>query len=189
MSFDKYERYEISNVPEGLQISHWQALPRLGLGVIVLVILAACFLTDPYHGHNRIWAGLGVIVLALVALFGIKIESWIISDSAIRYRDGLWTKERLFACLPGIKFISRVEVVPCDAEGTPPAFRYVVHLVGQGEIEIGDGFRFREQPTMARFLEYLQVSSAIEVTDLQSGPQDPNTPGRRPSIASDHRID
>ena len=35
MSFDKYERYEINNVPEGLQVSHWQALPSLGPGVIV----------------------------------------------------------------------------------------------------------------------------------------------------------
>jgi hypothetical protein len=155
MSFDKFERYEISNEPAGLRISHWQALPRLGLGVIVLVIVAACFLTDPYQGHSRIWAGLGVVVLALVALFGVKVESWIISDGAIRYKNGLWNKELLFECPPGTNFITRVEVAPCDAEGTPPAFRHVVHLIGPGEIEIGDGFRFRERSTMVRFLESL----------------------------------
>jgi hypothetical protein len=189
MSGGKYERYELSNVPEGLLVSHWQALPRLGLGVIVLVMLAACFLTDPYHGHNRIWAGLGVAVLALVALFGVKVESWIISDSAIRYKNGLWNKELLFECSPGANFDTRVEVVPCDAEGTPPVFRHVVHLIGPGEIEIGDGFRFRERSTMDRFLESIREFSAIETTDLQSRPQDPDTTRQRPSIASDRRID
>jgi hypothetical protein len=63
MVADRYERYAISHVPEGLQISLWQALPSLGFGVIALVILTACFLTDPYAGHVRIWAGLGVVAL------------------------------------------------------------------------------------------------------------------------------
>ena len=30
MVADRYERYAISHVPEGLQISLWQALPSLG---------------------------------------------------------------------------------------------------------------------------------------------------------------
>jgi hypothetical protein len=189
MTADRYERYEISNVPEGMQISHWQTLPILGPGLIVLVILAACFLTDPYYGHNRIWAGLGVVALALVALFGVKVETWIISDGAIWYKNGLWHKPALFQCPPGINFIAREEFVPCDSEGTQPAFPHVLHLIGPDEIEIGGGFGFRERSTMVRFLEALCESSPIEQTDLPSRQQEPDAVGQRPSIESDFRTD
>ena len=181
MSLDKFERYEISNVPEGLQVSHWQALPSLGPGVIVLVILAACFLTDPYHGHNRIWAGLGVAALGFVALFGVKVERWIISDHAIRYKNGLWNMELLVECSPGTSFIVRAEVVSADQEGTPPTFPHVVHLIGPGEIEIGDGLRFRERSTMVRFLESLRESSAIEVLVPKSRMEEPDTVEQPPT--------
>ena len=51
----KYERYEVSYVPEGLHIFAWQALPNLGCGVIALVLLAACFATDtPQIGVSSI---------------------------------------------------------------------------------------------------------------------------------------
>ena len=106
--------------------------------------------------------------LAFVALFGVKVESWIISDCVIRYKNGLWKKERLFESSPGTAFIVRPEVIPCDSEGTPPTFPYVVHLIGPGEIEIGCGFRFRERTTMIGFLESLRESSAIAVTDPKS---------------------
>ena len=56
MVADKYERYEVSYVPEGLHIFAWQALPNLGCGVIALVLLAACFATDtPQIGVSSIW--------------------------------------------------------------------------------------------------------------------------------------
>jgi hypothetical protein len=169
MVTDKCERYAIAHVPEGLQISLWQALPRLGFGVIVLVILTACFLTDPYQGHGRIWAGLGVVALALVALFGVRVESWIISDCAIRYKRSLWSGELLSEHSPGGPLIVWVEHVPCDREGTQPPFPHVVHLMGPSKIEIGNGFEFRERSTLARFLKILDEVAPIEVTDLQSG--------------------
>jgi hypothetical protein len=95
MVADKYERYAIAHVPEGLQISLWQALPSLGFGLIALVILMACFLTDPYQSHGRIWTGLGVVALALVALFGVRRNATTIpsrgpSDRAGRARNRRW---------------------------------------------------------------------------------------------------
>src|SRR5580693_6723131 len=108
MVADRYERYAISHVPEGLQISLWQALPSLGFGVIALVILTACFLTDPYPGHVRVWTGLGVVALALVALFGVRVETWIISDCAIRYKGSLWHEEISFESSPGAPLVLRI---------------------------------------------------------------------------------
>lgn len=165
MTFDKFERYELTNVPEGLQISYWQALPSLGIGVVALVLLAACFLTDPYHGHNRIWAGLGVATLAFVAVFGVKVETWIISDRAIRYKNGLWNKEQLWELSSGDRPIAHVEFILGDSEGTTPSFPHVVHLLGPGRTEIGDGFRFRDRSNMLGFVESLQELSVIERTD------------------------
>jgi hypothetical protein len=75
MVADKYERYAIAHVPEGLQISLWQALPSLGFGLIALVILMACFLTDPYQSHGRIWAGLGVVARAIAPRYVI-CDNW-----------------------------------------------------------------------------------------------------------------
>jgi hypothetical protein len=168
MVTDKCERYAIAHVPEGLQISLWQALPTLGFGVIALVLLTACFLTDPYQGHGRIWAGLGVVALALVALFGVRVESWIISDCAIRYKRSLWSEELLSEHSPGVPLIVWVEHVPRDGEGTQPPFPHVVHLMGSSKIEIGDGLQFRETSTLVRFLKILDEVSPIEVTDLES---------------------
>ncbi len=167
MFADKYERYEISTVPEGLQISLWQALPSLGFGVIALVILTACFMTDPYQGHGRIWAGLGMVALALVALFGVKVESWIISDSAIRYKSSLWSKELSFERFTGTPLIMRVELVPSDPEGTERTFLHVVHLVGPGGIKFSDGFRFRTRTNLDRFLETLRDVAPLEVEELR----------------------
>ena len=179
MVADKYERYAISHVPEGLQISLWQALPSLGFGVIVLVILTACFLTDPYQGHGRIWAGLGVVALALVALFGVRVESWIISDCAIRYKRSLWSEELLSEHSPGGPLIVWVEHVPCDGEGTQPPFPHVVHLIGPGEV--GDGFRFRTSTNLDRFLKTLREVLPIAVTEFQAGTEDADETGKPPS--------
>jgi hypothetical protein len=189
MVADKYERYAISHVPEGLQISLWQALPSLGFGVIALVILTACFLTDPYPGHVRVWTGLGVVALALVALFGVRVETWIISDCAIRYKSSLWKEELLSERSPGTLLIVRVEHIPCDSEGTQPPFAHVVHLMGPGEIEIGDGFRFREQSTLVRFLQMLDEVSPIDVTDQQSEKDYENKPETPLAGTSDRWVD
>jgi hypothetical protein len=189
MTVEQYERYEITHVPEGLQISHWQALPSLGIGVIALVLLAACFLTDPYQGHNRFWAGLGVVVLALVALFGVKVESWILSDCAIRYKSGLWNKERLLELSPGMSLTARAEFVPCDSDGIEPAFPHVMHLVSPGGIELGDGFRFRERATVDRFLQTLRRAAPIETTAVRSEAENPHEPDRASARASDRRAD
>ena len=147
MVVDKCERYAMSHVPEGLQISLWQALPSIGFGVIVLVILTACFLTDPYQGHERIWAGLVVVALALVALFGVRLETWIISDGAIRYKSSLWHEEISFESSPGAPLVLRIEIVPCDPDGTEPPFSSRrPHDWARGT-EFGDGFRvFRRAP-------------------------------------------
>ena len=166
MFADKYERYEIAHVPEGLQISLWQALPSLGFGVIALVILAACFATDPYQGHGRIWAGLGVIALALVVLFGVRLENWIISDSTIRYKRSLWNKELLVQRSSEEPLVLRVERVACDPEGTLPPFPHVVHLVAPSGIEVGDAFRFRDRPTLDRFLQALHDVAPIDVEEV-----------------------
>jgi hypothetical protein len=181
MVADKHERYAISHVPEGLQVSLWQALPSLGFGVIALVILMACFLTDPYQGHSRTWAGLGVVALALVALFGVRIESWIISDSAIRYKSSIWSEEVLSERSPGTLLVVRVEHIPCDSEGTPPPFPHVVHLLGPGGLEIGDGFRFRTTTNLDRFLETLREVLPIAVTEFQLRNEDANETGKPPS--------
>ena len=185
MVAEKYERYAISHVTEGLQISLWQALPNIGIGVIALVILTACFLTDPYPGHNRIWAGLGVVVLALVALFGVRVENWIISDCVIRYKSSLWNKELLFERSPGESLIVQVEVVPCDSEGTQPPFPHVAHLMGPGGIDVGDGFRFRQRASLVRFLNALHDVSPIDVEDLRSAHEDADEPTNPPADPSD----
>jgi hypothetical protein len=185
MVADKCERYAMSHVPEGLQISLWQALPSIGFGVIVLVILTACFLTDPYQGHERIWAGLVVVALALVALFGVRIETWIISDTAIRYKSSLWHKELLFEHAPGTTLIVRVEVVPGDSEGTQPPFPHVVHLMGPGGIDVGDGFRFRQRASLVRFLNALHDVSPIDVEHLRSAHEDADEPTNPPADSSD----
>jgi hypothetical protein len=167
MTADKYERYEVSNVPGGMQISIWQTLPSVGFGVIALVILTACFMTDPYQGHGRIWAGLGVAALALVALFGVRVERWIISDTVVRYKSSLWSKELSLERSAGTPLILRVELVPCDAEGAEPPFPHIVHVVGADGIELGDGFRFRQRANLVRFLEALHDVSPIDVEDLR----------------------
>jgi hypothetical protein len=184
MFADKFERYEIAHVPDGLQISLWQALPTLGFGVIALVILASCFATDPYQGHGRIWAGLGVITVALVAMFGVRRENWIISDSAVRYRSSLWNQELSFERSRGTPLILRVERIACDSEGTVPPFPHVVHLIGPGGIKIGDAFRFRERSTLDRFLQTLQDVSPIDVEDLRSAKYDVDEPRKPPSKLS-----
>jgi hypothetical protein len=181
MVADKYERYAISHVSEGLQISLWQALPSLGFGVIALVILTACFLTDPYPGHVRIWTGLGVVALALVALFGVRIENWIISDRAIRYKSSIWSEELLSERSPGTLLVVRVEHVPCDSEGTQPPFPHVVHLIGPEGIEIGDGFWFRTSTNLDRFLKTLHEVLPIGVTEFQLGTEDADETGKPPS--------
>jgi hypothetical protein len=186
MVADKYERYAISHVPEGLQISLWQALPSLGFGVIALVILTACFLTDPYPGHVRVWTGLGVVALALVALFGVRVETWIISDCAIRYKSSLWKEELLSERSPGALLVVRVEHIPCDSDGTPPPFPHVFHLIGPDGLEIGDGFRFRASTNLDRFLETLRDVLPIAVTEFQSGTEDADETGKPPS---DHWAD
>jgi hypothetical protein len=185
MVADKCERYAISHVPEGLHISLWQALPNIGLGVIVLVILTACFLTDPYQGHGRIWAGLGVVVLALVALFGVRMETWIISDSAIRFKSSLWNKELSFESLPGTPLILRTEIVPCDPDETEPPFRHVVHMIGPGGTEFGDGFRFRTRTNLDQFLETLRTVVPLDVDDIRSMHEDADQPTNPPVDPSD----
>ena len=168
MFTNKYERYEVSLVPEGLQIVMWQVLPNLGCGAIALVLLAACFMTDPYQGHARIWAVVGVSVLALVAVFGVRVETWIIGDGEIRYKQSVWKQELSCACAPGTPLVLRVEHVPCDLEGTEPPFPRIVHVIGQGGIEVGDGFMFRNRSTVGPFLEALGGVTSIEVDYLQS---------------------
>jgi hypothetical protein len=168
MTFDKYERYEVTNVPEGLSISLWQALPQFGIGVMALVILAACYVTDQHQGHGRIWASLGVVALALVALFGVRIENSVISESAVRFKGSLWSKELLFKRPPGTPLIVHVERVPSDSEGTQPPFPHVLHLIGPGGVEVGEGLRFREKSTLDRFLQRLHDVSPIQVTDLEN---------------------
>jgi hypothetical protein len=185
MVADKCERYAIAYVPEGLQISLWQTLPSLGFGVIALVILAACFVTDPYQGHDRIWAGLGVVVLALVALFGVRVENWIISDSVVRYKSSLWNKEIFFEHSPGTSLIVRVEFESCDSEGTQSPFPHVVHLMGPGGIEIGDGFKFRQRASLVRFLNALHGVSPIDVADLRSADENADEPTYPPPDPSD----
>jgi hypothetical protein len=170
MFAEKYERYAVSHLPEGLQITLWQALPSIGFGVFALVILTACFLTDPYPGHSRIWAGLGVIALALVAIFGVRVESWIISDATVRYKSSLWSKELWLERSTGAPLVLRIELVTCDPEGTEPPFLHVVHLVGPGGTELGDGFRFRTRTTLDRFLETIHNVAPIEVTNESSIP-------------------
>jgi hypothetical protein len=181
MFADKCERYEIAHVPDGLQISLWQALPNLGFGVIALVILAACFATDPYQGHGRVWAGLGVVALALVAMFGVRRENWIISDCAVRYKSSLWDKELSFERPRGAPLILRMERVACDSEGTLPPFPHVVHLVGPGGIKIGDAFRFRERSTLDRLLQTLRDVSPIDVDEHRSVTAHSDEPAKPPS--------
>jgi hypothetical protein len=178
MFADKFERYEITHVPDGLQISLWQALPRLGFGVIALVILAACFATDPYQGHGRIWAGLGVLALALVALFGVRRENWIISESAVRYKSSLWNKELSFERSRETPLFLRMERIACDSEGTVPSFPNVVQLFGPGSIKVGDAFRFRERSTLDRFLQTLHDVSPITVEELPTANYDADEPSK-----------
>jgi hypothetical protein len=167
---DRYERYEISDGPDGLHVFMWQVLPRIGGGVIALVMLAACFATDPYEGHGRIWAGVGVVALALVAMFGVRVENWVFSENEVRYKSSLWDKEHSLERSPDTPLVLRFELLPSDAEGTRPPFPHIVRLVGPGGIELGDGFRFRDRSNLERFLEALRTVAQFDVVDLQSEP-------------------
>lgn len=170
MVADKCEHYEISSVPDGLQIVSWQALPNLGFGLVTLVILAACYLTDPYLGHGRTWAGLWVIVLALVALFGVRVERWIISDSLVRYKNSFWNKELFFERSAGTPLILRVERAACDPEVTEPTFLQVAQVIGESGTEFGGGFQFRKSTNLDRFLETLGDVTPLEITNGSSIP-------------------
>jgi hypothetical protein len=165
MDPDTIERYEITCVPEGLHIFMWQVLPRVGVGVIALVMLAASFATDPYEGHSRIWAGLGVVALALVALFGVRVENWVISASEVRYKGSLWKRALSIGGLADKPLIVRVDLLPSDAEGTRPPYPFVAHIIGPGGTEIGDGFHFRERLNLDRFLGTLKTVAPIEVEE------------------------
>ena len=173
MDVDKYERYELSGLDGGLHIVMWQVLPRVGVGVIMLVMLAACFATDPYEGHGRIWAGVGVIALALVALFGVRVENWTVADGAVRYKSSLWNEEVSIEYATDRPLLLRLELLPGDSEGIRPPYPNVVHLVGPDGIEIGDGFRFRERSSLEGFLEALRAVAPLDVEELalnRSGP-------------------
>jgi hypothetical protein len=176
MDVEKFERYEISHSPKGLHVFMWEILPRVGGGVIALAILAACFATDPYEGHGRIWAGLGVVALALVALFGVRVETWIISDNAVQFKSSIWHKAMSVERSQGAPLAVRVELVPCDAEGTRPPFPHVVHLVGPGGIEIGDGFHFRERSNLDLFLKAFQTGSPIDVEEDRTANEETDEP-------------
>ena len=173
MDVDKYDRHEISALDGGLHIVMWQVLPRVGGGVIVLVMLAACFATDPYEGHGRIWAGLWVIALALVALFGVRVENWTIAAGAVRYKSSLWNEEVSCDYAADRPLVLRLELLPGDSEGIRPPYPNVVHLVGPDGFEIGDGFRFRERSSLDRFLAALRAVAPVDVDEPpanRSGP-------------------
>ena len=133
------------------------------------MILAACFATDPYQGHGRIWACLGVVALALVALFGVRVEKWIITSSEVRYKSSLWNKELSLDRDSGTPLRIHLELLPRDSEGERPPLPHVVRLFDPAGIEIGEGFRFRERANLDRFLEALRTASPIDVEDLPSG--------------------
>ncbi len=165
MDGDQFERYEVTYVPEGLHIVAWQVLPRVGGGVIALVMLAAGFVTDPYPGHNRIWAGLGVATLALVALFGVRVERWTIGDGIVRFKSSLWDKEISANRSLETPLVLWIELLPRDSEGDRPPDPHVVHLVGPGGATLGDPFRFRQRSTVDRFLETLRTALLVDVQD------------------------
>jgi hypothetical protein len=163
---EKYERYEISYVPDGLQISTWRALPNLGFGLFALLILAACFLTDPYQGHARIWGTAAVVTLALVAAFGVRLENWIISESDVRYRSSVWSKQRRLARPAGTPLRMLVQIAARDLEGNTPPFPYGVHFNAPGEGSFGDALRFRDRASVERLLSTLHEFTPVEVTEL-----------------------
>jgi hypothetical protein len=165
MTADRYERYELDHVPDGLSISTWQILPRVGAGVIALVMLAACFATDPYEGHSRIWAELGVVTLALVAIFGVSVERWIIGDAEVRHKSSLWSREASFVRSANEALILRLENLPADSEGNRPPYPHVVHLIGTAGAEIGAGFGFRDRSTRDRFLDTLRTFTPIDLQE------------------------
>ncbi len=162
---NNFERYKVSAVPEGLQVSHWQALPNVGLGVVMLLILTACFLTDPYQGHGRIWALLGVATLAFVALFGVRVESWILSDYAVRYKSSLWRREVVVELSPEEPLSARVDVKTYHLEEDQDTVTYTLQLLGPNGIELGEGFGFRKASTLDLFLKTLQRASPSMVTE------------------------
>ena len=84
--------------------------------------------------------------------FGVRVERWIISDSAVRYKSSLWKKERLLERSTGKPLNLAIEVIPCDSDGNLPNFPHVVRVVGADAIEPGDGFRFRAATNVDRFL-------------------------------------
>jgi hypothetical protein len=116
-----------------------------------------------------------------VALFGIRIESWIISESALRYKSSIWSAEVLSERSPGTLLVVRVGHILCDSDGTPPPFPHVVHLIGPGVLDFGDGFRFRTSTNLDRFLETLREVLPIAVTEFQSMTEDADETGKPPS--------
>jgi hypothetical protein len=189
MVADKYERYEVSYVPEGLHIFAWQALPNLGGGVIALVLLAACFATDTHGDHGRVWVVIGVAALALVALFGVRMENWVFSESEVRYKGSLWRKDVSFRPASGTPLTLRVESATWDPDGTEPPFPHVIRVIGPGGNELGDGFRFRQRRKLVEFLEMLRTVTALEVVEVRSRVEDPGESGKPPADLEDSWLD
>jgi hypothetical protein len=165
MDLDRYERYEVSPAADGIHISMWQVLPRVGGGVVALVLLAAGFATDPYVGHGRIWASLGVIALGAVALFGVRVQSWLISDTAVRFKGSIWDKEVSLDRVPGKPLVVRAEQLTGDSDVSDPPCPHVIHLLGPDGLEVGTGFHFRQRSTALRFAAMLQTVGTIELDD------------------------
>jgi hypothetical protein len=188
---DRFERYAVSEGPEGLYIQMRQASHCVGCGMLTLAALAVglAHATSPFDGWWT-WMGLCVSFGALIVMSALWTEDWLISSSEIQYQNSFRIRERCIQRSPCEPISLRVEVIPRDPDVEMQAqFPHVVHLIGPDGEEVGYGFNFRRSSNLDRFVETLRRVLPIEVDDRR--PQKEGLDGSRkpPSAAWDHWLD
>ena len=164
---DKFERYAVSDGPEGLHIEMRQASHCVGFGVFTLVMLAAGWaISTPLDPGWWAWMGLWMVCGALVAMSALWTEDWQVCSSEVRYQNSFRLKESCIQRFPGKPLALRVEALARASDfDTEKLFPHVVHLIGPDGDEVGYGFAFRRESNLDRFVETLGRVLPLEVDD------------------------
>jgi hypothetical protein len=167
MVLDKFERYAVSGGPEGLHIEMRQASHCVGFGVFTLVMLAAGWAySTPLDPGWWAWMGLWMVCGALVAMSALWTEHWQVCSSEVRYQNSFRLKESCIQRFAGKPLALRVESLARASDfDTEKLFPHVVHLIGPDGDEVGDGFAFRRESNLDRFVETLGRVLPLEVDD------------------------
>jgi hypothetical protein len=198
---DRFERYTVSDGPEGLHIMMRQDLHYvLPCGVFSSVMLAFVWVAsrgptpilDLGESSWGVWffTGVWVVFVALVATCALWTEDWRISVREIKYQNSFRREERCVRRSPGRPIALRVEILPCDPDtGASPQYPHVARLIGPDGEEVGDGFAFRTRSNIDRFLGALRRVLPLEMDDHRPGKEGVDGPRKSPSSMSDRWLD